>query len=209
MDVSGYNEVGYRSSLNLNLRYWVTNLQVISLYGATDAARRPTKEQLANLDAVIIDLQDVGVHYYTYETVVGYILEAASGTKTEIVVLDRPNPINGVDVQGIVSSPERDNYINYTSEPVRHGMTMGELATYFKAKNHLDAQLTVIRMRGWARNDWFDEPDSYGSTRHQIYAVCVKPSSIRGSACWSKRISASVAEPIRRLNGWGLRGWMR
>ncbi len=79
---------------------------------------------------------------------VGYFLEAASGTKTEVVVLDRPNPINGMDVQGIVSSPGRDNYINYTSEPVRHGMTMGELFLHFKAKNRLDAQLTVVRMRG-------------------------------------------------------------
>ncbi|MGB9407362.1 MAG: DUF1343 domain-containing protein [Terracidiphilus sp.] len=133
-----------------------TSLQVISLFGATDAQRRPTKEQLANLDAVIIDLQDVGVHFYTYETVIGYFLEAAAGTKTDIIVLDRPNPINGIDVQGLVSSPGRDNYINYTSEPVRHGMTMGELATYFKVKKQLDTQLTVVRMLGWRRSDWFD-----------------------------------------------------
>jgi uncharacterized protein YbbC (DUF1343 family) len=98
----------------------------------------------------------VGVHFYTYETVIGYFLEAAAGTKTDIIVLDRPNPIDGIHVQGILSTPGRDNYINYTSEPVRHGMTMGELATYFKASKKLDTQLTVIRMDGWQRSDWFD-----------------------------------------------------
>ena len=133
-----------------------TGLQVISLFGATDVQRRPTKEHLANLDAVVIDLQDVGVHFYTYETVIGYFVEAASGTNLDVIVLDRPNPIDGTDVQGMVSSPGRDNYINYTSEPVRHGMTMGELATYFKAEKHLDTQLTVVRMREWKRSDWFD-----------------------------------------------------
>jgi uncharacterized protein YbbC (DUF1343 family) len=133
-----------------------TGLEVFSLFGATDTQRRPSKDQLANLDAVVIDLQDVGVHFYTYETVVGYFVEAAAGTKLDVVVLDRPNPIGGTAVQGVVSLPGRESYINYTSEPVRHGMTMGELATYFKAKKHLDTQLTVVRMRGWQRTDWFD-----------------------------------------------------
>lgn len=133
-----------------------TGLEIISLFGATDAERRPSKEQLAGLDAVLIDLQDVGVHYYTYETVVGRFLEAAAGTDLDVVVLDRPNPIGGLAVQGIVSSPGRENYINFTSEPVRQGMTMGELARYFNATKHLNAHLTVVQMRGWRRSDWFD-----------------------------------------------------
>jgi uncharacterized protein YbbC (DUF1343 family) len=133
-----------------------TGLEVISLFGATDAQRRPSKEQLANLDAVLIDLQDVGVHYYTYESVVGRFLEAVAGTDIDVVVLDRPNPIGGLAVQGIVSSPGRESYINFISEPVRQGMTMGELATYFKAVRHLDSHLTVVQMRGWKRADWFD-----------------------------------------------------
>jgi len=133
-----------------------TGLQVISLFGATDAQRRATKEQLADLDAVVIDLQDVGVHYYTYESVVGRFLESVAGTDVDVVVLDRPNPIGGVAVQGIVSSPGRESYINFISEPVRQGMTMGELATYFKAARHLDSHLTVVQMRGWKRSDWFD-----------------------------------------------------
>jgi uncharacterized protein YbbC (DUF1343 family) len=133
-----------------------TGLEVISLFGATDAQRRPSKEQLANLDAILIDLQDVGVHYYTYESVVGRFLEAASGTNLDVVVLDRPNPIGGLAVQGIVSSPGRESYINFVSEPVRQGMTMGELARYFNTAKHLDAHLTVVEMRGWKRSDWFD-----------------------------------------------------
>ena len=133
-----------------------TGLQVISLFGATDAQRRASKEQLAGLDAVLIDLQDVGVHYYTYESVVGRFLESVAGSDVDVVVLDRPNPIGGLAVQGIVSTPGRESYINFISEPVRQGMTMGELATYFKAARHLDSHLTVVQMRGWKRSDWFD-----------------------------------------------------
>jgi uncharacterized protein YbbC (DUF1343 family) len=139
-----------------NDRDAATGLRIVSLFGATDAQRRPSKEQLADLDAVLIDLQDVGVHYYTYESVVGRFLEAVAGTNIDVVVLDRPNPIGGVAIQGIVSSPGRESYINFISEPVRQGMTMGELATYFRIARHLDSHLTVVRMRGWRRPDWGD-----------------------------------------------------
>ncbi len=139
-----------------NDRDAATGVPVISLFGATDAQRRASKEQLAGLDAVLIDLQDVGVHYYTYESVIGRFLESVAGSDVDVVVLDRPNPIGGVAVQGIVSSPGRESYINFISEPVRQGMTMGELATYFKAARHLDSHLTVVQMRGWKRTDWFD-----------------------------------------------------
>ena len=83
-----------------------TGLPIVSLYGATDAARRPTLETLRNLDAVVIDLQDAGVRFYTYEAVLRYFLEAAAKTGTEIVVLDRPDPINGSFVQGPISDAE-------------------------------------------------------------------------------------------------------
>ena len=151
----GINGVLDRHSIG-NDHDGATGLPVISLFGATDAQRRPSKEQLAGLDAVLVDLQDVGVHYYTYESVVGRFLEAVAGTDVDLVVLDRPNPIGGVAVQGIVSSPGRESYINFISEPVRQGMTMGELATYFKAARHLDSHLAVVRMSGWKRTDWFD-----------------------------------------------------
>jgi len=133
-----------------------TNLPVISLYGATDAQRRPSLDTLRTLDAVIIDLQDAGVRFYTYETLAGYFLEAAAKTGTEIVVLDRPNPITGSFVQGPLSDAGHESYVNYMPIPVRPGMTLGELARFFNLERNLNAPLTVIAMQGWQRGDWFD-----------------------------------------------------
>jgi uncharacterized protein YbbC (DUF1343 family)/CubicO group peptidase (beta-lactamase class C family) len=131
-------------------------LPVISLYGTTDAERRPSLDALRQLDAVVIDLQDVGVRFWTYETVVGYFLEAAAKTGTPILLLDRPNPINGAFVQGPVSDADVHSYTNSMQLPVRHGMTMGELARYFNEQHHLNAPLAVIAMQNWQRGDWFD-----------------------------------------------------
>jgi uncharacterized protein YbbC (DUF1343 family) len=134
-----------------------TGLQVISLFGKTLEERHPKPEQFRDLDAVIIDLQDAGVRFYTYETVVGFFLETAAKTNTEVIILDRPNPINGIAVQGPMSTPGRENYINFMSEPIRQGLTMGELGTLFNGENHLNASLTVVRMKGWKRTDWFSD----------------------------------------------------
>ncbi|HEY4009416.1 MAG TPA: sodium/solute symporter [Acidobacteriaceae bacterium] len=140
-----------------------TGLHVTSLYGPHDADRRPSHDQLKDLDAVIIDLQDAGVRTYTYEAVTGYFLEAAAREKREfhhtlnIVVLDRPNPINGVAVQGPVSDPDPGNYNNYTQIPVRHGMTLGELARFYNGTKHIDAPLTVVPMQHWTRSEFYDQ----------------------------------------------------
>jgi SSS family transporter len=146
-----------------------TRLPVISLYGAKDEQRRPSPEALKNLDAVVIDLQDAGVRFYTYEAVVGYFLEAAARAHIEIIVLDRPNPINGVDVQGPVSDVGAESYTDYMPMPVRHGLTLGELALYYNTERRLPgptspniqvpikAQLTVVAMQGWRRGEYFDE----------------------------------------------------
>jgi uncharacterized protein YbbC (DUF1343 family) len=133
-----------------------TSLPIVSLYGTTDSQRRPSLDTLRTLDAVVIDLQDAGVRFYTYETVLGYFLEAAAKTGTEIVVLDRPNPITGSFVQGPLSEPGYESYVNYIPIPVRHGMTIGELARFFNQQRNLNARLTVIAMQGWQRGDWFD-----------------------------------------------------
>ena len=133
-----------------------TGLPVISLYGATAAERRPSLDTLRTLDAVVIDLQDAGVRFYTYESVVRYFLEAAAKTGTEIVVLDRPDPINGAFVQGPVSDAGSESYVNSMTIPVRHGMTLGELARYDNEQLQLHASLTVVAMKGWQRGDWFD-----------------------------------------------------
>jgi uncharacterized protein YbbC (DUF1343 family) len=146
-----------------------THLPVISLYGAKEEQRRPSLESLKNLDAVVIDLQDAGVRFYTYETVVGYFLEAAAQAHIEIILLDRPNPIGGVAVQGPVSDNGAESYVDYMPLPVRHGMTLGELALYFNSERLLPsaaspnirapirAQLTVIAMQDWSRRQYYDD----------------------------------------------------
>jgi uncharacterized protein YbbC (DUF1343 family) len=138
-----------------NTKDQATGIPVYSLYGAKDENRRPTAEQLKALDAVVIDLQDAGVRFYTYETTMGYFLETAAQTGTEIVVLDRPDPINGAVVQGPVSIAGK-SFVNYHPLPVRHGMTMGELAKMFNTERNLNAKLTVVPLQGWQRGDWFD-----------------------------------------------------
>lgn len=133
-----------------------TGIPVISLYGATDKQRRPSLDMLRQLDAIVIDLQDSGVRFYTYETVMDYFLEAASQTGTPIVVLDRPDPLNGAVVQGPVSDADDLSYVHYLPLPVRHGMTMGELARYFVQQRGLHTPLKVVAMQGWQRGDWYD-----------------------------------------------------
>jgi SSS family transporter len=138
-----------------------TKLPVISLYGSKPSDRRPTHEQLKDLDAVVIDLQDAGVHFWTYEAAAGYFLEAAALEKSQhhhdlhIIVLDRPNLVGGVAVQGPISDPGSESYVNYMPLPVRHGLTLGELMQYANAARHLNASLTVIPMQHWSRSEYF------------------------------------------------------
>jgi len=133
-----------------------TGVAVYSVYGATDAARRPSLDILKNLDAVLIDIQDAGVRFYTYETTLGYFLEAAAKAGTQVIVLDRPNPVTGSLMQGPVSDVGRENFTNYWQVPVRHAMTMGELAQMFNAERGLHAKLQVVPAEGWLRGDWYD-----------------------------------------------------
>jgi len=108
------------------------------------------------LDAVVFDIQDAGARFYTYETTLGYFLEAAAKAGVELIVLDRPNPITGAFVQGPVADADHESFTNYWTLPVRHGMTMGELAKMFNAERSIGAKLTVVPMEGWQRGDWFD-----------------------------------------------------
>jgi len=133
-----------------------TGVKVYSVYGGADTARRPSIDVLKQLDAVVFDIQDAGVRYYTYETTLGYFLEAAAKAGIELIVLDRPDPVTGAFVQGPVSDADRENFTNYWAVPVRHGMTMGELAKMFNAERNISAKLTVVPMEGWQRGDWFD-----------------------------------------------------
>ena len=133
-----------------------TGVPVYSVYGESSAKRHPSPEIVQSVDAVVFDIQDIGARFYTYETTLGYFLEAAAKSGKRIVVLDRPNPINGVSVQGPVSDAGEESFTDYGEIPVRHGMTMGELARYYNAERGIHAQLTVVAMEGWERGDWLD-----------------------------------------------------
>ncbi|MGA3087078.1 MAG: serine hydrolase [Terriglobales bacterium] len=139
-----------------NAKDAATGVTVYSVYGARDAARRPPTDVLKRLDAVVIDLADAGARFYTYEATTGYFLEAAAKAGVDVVILDRPNPITGSFVQGPVSDAGRETFNNYFPQPVRHGMTLAELAKMANAERHIGTRLAVVAMEGWQRGDWFD-----------------------------------------------------
>ncbi len=131
-----------------------TDLPIHSLYGDT---RRPTDAMLAGLDAIVIDLQDVGARFYTYMTTMAFVMEEAASRKIKVFVLDRPNPIGGVHIEGPVLDLDAVSFIGYLpAMPTRHGMTLGELARLFNAEKKIGADLTVVAMRNWRRDGWFD-----------------------------------------------------
>ncbi|MCX6629024.1 MAG: DUF1343 domain-containing protein, partial [Candidatus Solibacter sp.] len=131
-----------------------TGIRVFSLYGATN---RPTPEMLKGIDVLAFDIQDVGVRFYTFETTMAYALEAAAKAGIPYYVLDRPNPITGTRIEGPMLDPANRSFVGYLSgEPVRHGMTIGELAKMFNAENKIGANLTVVPMQDWQRGDWYD-----------------------------------------------------
>jgi uncharacterized protein YbbC (DUF1343 family)/CubicO group peptidase (beta-lactamase class C family) len=131
-----------------------TGLPRISLYGDRHA---PTPEQLQQLDALVFDIQDVGCRFYTFTTTLGLCMEAANAAGLKFFVLDRVNPINGLMIDGPVRGGP-SSFVAYYPEPVRYGLTEGELATMHKAERHLDRlDLTVIKLQGWDRAAWFDQ----------------------------------------------------
>ncbi|HEX3557831.1 MAG TPA: exo-beta-N-acetylmuramidase NamZ domain-containing protein [Pyrinomonadaceae bacterium] len=130
-----------------------TGLPIFSLYGET---RRPRPEQLKNLDALVYDIQDVGTRFYTYISTLGYAMEEASKARIPFIVLDRPNPINGVDVEGPVADADKLSFTAYHTMPVRHGMTVGELARLYNAQRKIGCDLRVVKMENWRRAMWFD-----------------------------------------------------
>jgi uncharacterized protein YbbC (DUF1343 family)/CubicO group peptidase (beta-lactamase class C family) len=134
----------------------VTGVPVYSMYGGTDAKKRPPLDVLKTLDAVVFDIQDAGARFYTYPATLGYLLEAAAQTNTEVIVLDRPDPVNGSFVQGNMSQAEFESFTSYHPTPIRFGMTLGELAQMYNVERKIGARLRVIPMQGWLRGDWFD-----------------------------------------------------
>ena len=132
-----------------------TGLPIYSLYGAT---RRPTGEMLKGIDTIVVDLQDVGVRFYTYPTTVAYVMEEAAKRQMKVVVLDRPNPVNGWQIEGPALDKDSASFVGYFPPmPIRHGMTLGELARLFNGENRIGADLNVVAMKNWRRDEWFDE----------------------------------------------------
>lgn len=130
-----------------------TGLPIFSLYGER---RAPTPEQLAGLDALVFDIQDIGCRFYTYISTLGLAMEAAARAGKKFFVLDRVNPINGRAVEGPVHTGA-STFVAFHRLPLRHGMTVGELARLFNAERGWGCDLTVIRLEGWSRAQWWDQ----------------------------------------------------
>ena len=131
-----------------------TGLTIHSLYGET---RRVTDAMLQGIDTLVVDLQDVGVRFYTYESTMAYVLEEAAKRKLGVVVLDRPNPVNGWQIEGPMPAPSLVGWLSYMAMPIRHGLTLGELARLFNEEARIGANLTVVPMANWRRDHWYDD----------------------------------------------------
>jgi len=130
-----------------------TGLPIYSLYGES---RRPKPEQLQSLDALVFDIQDIGTRFYTYISTLGYVMEEAAKMRLRVFVLDRPNPIGGVEIEGPLADEDKFSFTAYYSLPVRYGLTIGELARFYNQERKLGCDLQVIQMEGWKRTMWFD-----------------------------------------------------
>jgi len=131
-----------------------TGLTVFSLYGDT---RRPTAEMLADVDDLVYDIQDVGSRFYTYISTMQYAMQAAADRQIPFVVLDRPNPLNGNDVQGEVLETGFESFVGITHIPQRYGLTCGELAEYMNTEDQIHCNLTVVKMSGWERSMYYED----------------------------------------------------
>jgi uncharacterized protein YbbC (DUF1343 family) len=131
-----------------------TGLQVWSLYGKS---RKPSEEMLADLDALVFDLQDVGTRVYTFIYTMALAMEAARECNLRFIVLDRPNPINGFQVEGAVLESEYRSFVGMFPIAMRHGMTVGELASMFNREFGIGCELDVVRMEGWRREMWYED----------------------------------------------------
>ena len=145
-------EHGLRGSADEKIesgRDQATGLPVYSLYGDT---LRPTAAMLQGIDTLVVDLQDVGVRFYTYISTVGYLLEESAARNIRVVVLDRPNPVNGFAIEGPAADDAARGFTAYYAMPTRHGMTIGELARLFNGEKKIGADLVVVPMEHWSRD---------------------------------------------------------
>lgn len=132
----------------------ITGLPVSSLYGER---RRPTAETLEDVDVLLVDLQDAGVRFYTYNITAANCLQAGAEHGRPVVILDRPNPIGGLAVEGPLLAAGYESFVGRRGQPVRHGLTLGELAQTVNEAEGIGADLTVVPVDGWLRHHWWDE----------------------------------------------------
>ncbi len=133
-----------------------TELPIYSLYGETE---KPTSEMLEGIDTLIFDIQDVGVRFYTYAQTMSHAMEAAAKKGVNFIILDRPNPITGITVEGNVLDPAFSSFLGRYPTILRHGMTVGELASFLNQSFQIDVDLTVVKMEGWRREMWYDDTE--------------------------------------------------
>ncbi|MBM3882018.1 MAG: DUF1343 domain-containing protein [Verrucomicrobia bacterium] len=195
-----------------------TGLPIYSLYGES---RQPKAEQLRDLDALVFDIQDIGCRFYTYISTLGLALEAAGKARRKVFVLDRVNPIGGAAVEGPVLVGE-PSFVGFHTIPLRHGMTVGELALMFNAERKFGCELTVIRLEGWTRDLWLDEtglpwtnpsPNMRNLTEATLYpGVGLLESAVsvgRGTDTPFEVVGAPYADDVKladALHGAGLQG---
>ena len=135
----------------------LTGLRVYSLYGASVDDLAPKREMFKDVETLVIDLQDIGSRYYTFIYTMALCMREAAKAGVPVVVLDRPNPIDGVHIEGNIREDKYSSFVGMYPLPVRHGMTAGELARLFNKQFNLNCDLTVVQMRGWKRSMWWDE----------------------------------------------------
>ncbi|GBD88366.1 hypothetical protein BMS3Abin03_02301 [bacterium BMS3Abin03] len=135
-----------------------TGIPVYSIYGKT---KKPTKESLVNLDILLFDIQDIGARFYTYISTLYYVLQAAAENNIPVVVLDRPDPLSGTNIDGPVLSDEFKSFIGIATIPVIYGLTVGEIAKLFTGENYIGTDstpdLTIIKLDGWKREYYWDD----------------------------------------------------
>jgi uncharacterized protein YbbC (DUF1343 family)/CubicO group peptidase (beta-lactamase class C family) len=189
-----------------------TGLPIISLYGKT---RKPRPQDLEGIDALVYDIQDIGARFYTYITTLGLVIEAARESDKKVFVFDRPNPIGGRSVSGPVRDGDLASFIAYHALPVRHGMTVGELALLYNTERKIEAKLEIVKCRGWSRDQFYDHtglvwvnpsPNMRSLTEAILYPgvgllEATNLATGRGTDTPFERVGAPWIDPIRFAAG--------
>ncbi len=185
-----------------------TGLPVVSLYQTKD--RRLTADKRKNVDVLVFDIADVGARFYTYSCTMLYALEEAAKTKTPFYVLDRPNPITGTHVEGPALDPGLQSFTGCYNIPLRHGMTLGELATLANAEQHWKADLHIVAMKGWQRGDWFDSTSltwlNPSPNMRSLNAALLYPGLAMIEACKNYSVGRGTDAPFEQIGAAWIHG---